>query len=254
MPRLRFQHASLQFSDAPAQQASDIRDLFQRGGKFPIKTGTEAGKDKDRNDNQTNLRIQAKEHDHSLGFFRGNWIAIDRAIIKPGTLAYGSVFVADNDEVAGPGHDSGFCTASFIHADPRIGEVNVAACHYPTKGRLPRDPNYRINERYADYLGSWAKRVGKGQALVFVAGDFNMPFGERQDVFFGNPLTSAPDELRKIENTGHGPIDGVASYDRDRRVSAHRVNVLTDREFFQHSDHLVVRTVFNIKPLKNVRQ
>lgn len=248
---LKFQHSSLQFSDTSAQQEQDIRDLFVHGGAFPIKTGTEAGPDaRSHNMNRTHLQRFAKEHNHRLGFFRDNWIAVDQAIIQRGTLEFGSVFVADNDETVGAGHDSGFVTASFVHQDPRIGEVNVAACHYPTKGRTPRDPNYDVNERYADLLGRWARRVGKGSALVFVAGDFNMPFGKPQDVFFGNPLTSAPDELRKIEGTGHGPIDGVASYDRDGRVSAKWVNVLTDREFFQHSDHLVVRTAFSVRALK----
>lgn len=248
---LKFQHSSLQFSDTPAQQDQDIQDLFTKGGAFPIKTGTEAGPDAHgHNMNRAHLQAQAKAHKHALGFFRDNWIAVDRSIIQRGTLEFGSVFVADNDETVGHGHDSGFCTARFTHADPRIGEVAVAACHYPTKGRTPQDPNYDVNERYANLLGQWAKREGRGPALVFVAGDFNMPWGKPQDVFFDNPLTSAPDELRKIENTGHGPIDGVASYDRDGRVSAKWVNVLTDREFFQHSDHFVVRTAFSVRALK----
>lgn len=248
---LKFQHASLQFSDRPAQQEQDIQDLFALGGDFPIKTGTEAGADAaGANQNRPLLREYAREYDHRVVFAADNWIAVDRAIVVPHTLVFGHVFVADNDEMVGRGHDRIFATASFMHRDPRVGEVNVASCHFPTQGRTPQEPNYDLNQRYANLLGTWAKRVGKGQALAFVSGDFNMPFGKDQDVFFGQPLTSAQDELGKIENTGHGPIDGTASYDADGRVVARRVNVLNDREFPQHSDHFVVRTVFDVRALK----
>lgn len=244
---LRFQHSSLQFSDSSRQQRRDVRDLFSQGKDWPIKTGTEAGPDARPNDNRRWVKHYAQKHNHRLVFFRGNWIAVDRAIIVPGTVVAGSVFVADSRIVAGPGHDSGFATIAFDHRDRRIGSLAIAACHYPTKGRRPGDPNHRINRRYAEALGRWAKREGRGAALAFVAGDFNMPWGTRQDVFFNQPITSAPDELGKAQNTGHGPIDGHASYDRDGRVSAKRVNVLTDKEFHQHSDHYVVRTVFNVR-------
>lgn len=248
---LKFQHTSLQFSDTPRQQEQDVADLFALGEAFPIKTGTEAGADASGdNQNRPLLREYARQHDHRLGFAADNWIAVDKAIVKPRTLVFGQVFVADNDEMVGRGQDRVFVTASFTHRDPRIGDVAVAACHYPTQGRNPSEPNYDLNERYADYLARWARHAGKGQALAFVAGDFNMPFGKAQDVFFGNPLTSAQDELGKIENTGRGPIDGVASYDQDGRVVARRVQVLNDREFPQHSDHFVVRTVFDVRALK----
>lgn len=251
MPILRFQHSSMQFSDPEPQQRQDVHDLFTEGTAHPIKTGTEAGPDKPgTNANRALLREFAREFNHTLAFFRDNWIAVDRRIIVPGSYSAGSVFVADHDETVGPGHDSGFVHVAFNHVDRTVGGIAVAACHYPTKGRTPKDPNYKINKRYADYLGRWAKRAGRGTDLAFVAGDFNMPWGARQDVFFNNPLTSAQDELHKIENTGHGPIDGIASYDHDGRVSARAVNVLTDREFPQHSDHFVVRASFNIKPLK----
>lgn len=247
---LKFQHTSLQFSDRPRQQEQDIRDLFALGEAFPIKTGTEAGADASGdNANRPLLREYAKAHDHRVGFAADNWIAVDKAIIKPRTMVFGRVFVADNDDMVGRGHDRVFATASFTHRDPRIGDVSVAACHFPTQGRTPKDPNYDLNRRYAELLGTWARRMGKGQALAFISGDFNMPFGKAQDVFFGEPITSAQDELGKIENTGHGPIDGTASYDQDGRVTARRVKVLNDREFFQHSDHFVVRTVFDVRAL-----
>lgn len=250
---LRFQHSSLQFSDTREQQEQDIRDLFEHGGDFPIKTGTEAGPDaSNHNANRLFLNKYAKEYDHRIAYFRDNWIAVDRSIIKKRTFMSGNVFVADNDETVGAGHDSGFCTVSFEHVLDGVGEINVAACHFPTKGRTPRDPNYHINVRYSNYLGRWVKKAGKGTALAFVVGDFNRPDDRTRDWTIGDQnLTSVPDELKgPWQNTGHGPIDGMMSYDRDGRVSAKWVNVLADKEFFQHSDHLVVRCAFDVRHLK----
>lgn len=247
---LKFQHSSLQFSDNAQQQEQDIRDLFRLGEDFPIKTGTEAGPDAvSHNANRRLLQQYAAEANHRLTFWRDNWIAVDKAIIKPKSVVLGSVFVADNDETKGRGHDSGFVTMAFEHIEPGVGEINLAACHLPTQGRDPRDPNYDINARYSDYLGRWARKAAKGSALAFVIGDYNRPDTKDRNFLIGDQhLTSAPDEVGgPWQNTGHGPIDGMMSYDGDGRVKAKWVNVLTDKEFFQHSDHLVVRAAYDVR-------
>ena len=249
---LKFQHSSLQYSDGSKKQRHDIEKLFEFGQDFPIKTGTEAGPDApSHNSNRYILQEVAKKHRHRLVFWRDNWIAVHREIIQPGSVTVGSVFVADTSETAGHGHDSGFPTFSFEHIDPNVGEVNIAACHMPVRGRVPGDPNYEINVRYSNMLGLWARKAGKGTALAFVVGDYNRLDNKEQDWVVGTQrLTSAPDELGgPWQNTGHGAIDGHMSYDRDGRVTAKWVSVLNDKEFFLYADHFVVRTAFSVRHL-----
>lgn len=71
------------------------------------------------------------------------------------------------------------------------------------------------------------------------------------DTFFGQPLTSAWDELNRHESTGHGNIDVIASYNKDGRVKALDIVALDDKEFFLHTDHFLVEATFQVDPLPN---
>lgn len=250
--RLRMQHSSLQYSDTPKQQEIDIRDLFERGTGYPIKTGTEAAIDKGSPSmNYENLVKYAREYDHILKVARDNWVAIDRKIVVPASAVKSEVFLVSNDDMIGPGHDRVLAAIEFDHVNPGIGHISVGAIHYATKGRVPGDPNYDINKVSARKLNAWMKKEGAGTNLSFLNGDFNMLDNrENQDWAFGGDFTSMADELKAWENTGHGPIDGFCSYDADGRVKAHRFDVLTDKEFPQHSDHYVCRGVWEIRHLK----
>lgn len=247
---LRMQHSSLQFSDSAEQQEMDISDLFGMGQQFPIKTGTEAGPDApSHNMNRTLLVKYAKKHDHALHFARDNWIAVDRAIIEKGSLERGDLFIADKDETWGRGHDMVLCTVEFDHVDPNIGHVAVGAIHGALRGDDPGETNLDINRRMSRMISRWMARTGQGKDLSFVNGDFNINDLRRDmDLGVGN-FTSMADELGKHPNTGHGPIDDFCSYDRDGRVKAEWRNVLGDKEFFQHSDHYVVRGAWAIRNL-----
>lgn len=243
---LRVQHSSLQYSDTPAQQDHDVKKLFHEGKAYPIKTGTEAGGG---NGNFDALKKYAREYNHILHLARDNWIAVDRRIVRNGSVRRGEVFVADNDRISGPQQDSVFATLSFTHADARIGRIHQAAAHYPTKGDRPGTPNYRFTQLYAKKLDEWMTKVAKGEALAFVNGDFNMPDREL-DWAHGGHFTSMADELKAWKNTGHGPIDGFASYDLDGRVQAKRFTVLDDTEMKMFFDHYVCRGVWTIRQLK----
>lgn len=245
---LRMQHSSLQFSDASAKQKIDIRDLFAAGYQYPIKTGTEAGPEGG-NDNRKWLQEYAEEFNHALQFGRSSWVAVDREIIKKGTFSKDQVFIADNDETWGRGHDTVLATVEFDHEDEGIGHVSVGCIHYPLRGARPGDVNHRINLRTSRIIGEWMRKSAKGSALAFVNGDFNMP-DDQIDWAFGGHWTSMADELKKWQNTGHGPIDGFTSFDFDARVKAKKFEVLTDKEFFQHSDHFVCRGTWEIRSLR----
>lgn len=238
------QHTSLQFSDSPRQQEHDVLALFARGKDFKIKSGTEAGPG---TENRTLLVKHARENNHRIWFLRDNWLAVDRDIIQRKTAMPGEVFVADNDETLGRGHDSTMLTVQWQHTDERIGEMNWGVCHRPTGWN--DNKNRQIQERYARLTNQWGAKAGRGPALAFQSGDYNMP-DHKTDWFFGRGFTSLGDELGYHPNTGHGPIDGFASLNKDNRVSAAFFQAFTDRQFFMHSDHFRTIGGFWVKPLK----
>lgn len=244
---LKTQHTSLQFSDSREQQFADVEKLFKIGRRFPIKTGTESGPEAT-NHNLDALRKFADEYNHILHMAYGNWIAVDKAIIKPGTLKKNQIFVAKNDIIVGRMHDRVFPIVSFRHADPRMGRIAQAAAHYPTKGAKKSDPNYDINVMYARRLQAWMRNASRGFDLSFVNGDFNMP-DPKSDWAFGGNFTSMADELKAWQNTGHGPIDGFCSYDRDGRVKAKTFKVLDDSEVHMHTDHFVCQGTWTVRHL-----
>lgn len=244
MTRVHVMHCSMQYSDTDAQKRSDISDIFERAEDRGVSwiTGTEAG--------EKVLADIIKNHATKYGFsmhrWRDNWICVRNAVVTPHTWKTGSVFVAKASETVGPGHDSGFPWVTWEF--PKLGVVSLAAGHYPTKGAEKGDPNHKIVLRYAKAVGDWAREKGAGKQLAFYQGDQNVTDREH-DTFYGQPLTSAWDELGKYENTGHGNIDVIASYDADGRVKTVYIRALDDTEFAQYSDHFVVEAGFEIQPL-----
>ena len=245
--RVNVAHASLQFSDTREQKAADVEAVFDRADARDAwwVTGTEAGEQP-----LASLVAQAaKRHGFRVFRNRGNWIAVRRSRITPGSKwRTGVVFVADKDETLGPGHDSAFPWVKFDNPD--LGTIAIAAGHYPTKGQRPGSPNYAITVRYARKIGEWARRHGKGKALAFYQGDQNVPDRDL-DTFRGEPLTTLGDELGKWPNTGHGPIDVLASYDKDGRVKGHSYRVLDDKRLPLHTDHYYIEGAYDVRVLRS---
>ena len=242
---LKMQLTPLQYSDNKSQQLHDAKQVFAKGKQFPIKFGTEAGPETHLHDA---LRRFAKDFDHTIHFARGNFIAVDRSIIMKGSVKKGQIFSVDNSRLKTRQHDRVAPTLAFTHADPRIGRIALAGTHYSTKGRRPGDMHYETNNDIADDIAAWMRQAGSKSAIAFVAGDFNMLDNlENQDWAFGNEFTSIADELKKYRNTGHGPIDGFCSYNRDKRVSAKYHRVLPDSKLGMYSDHFVSRCAWNVK-------
>lgn len=231
---LTIQHTSLQFSDTPAQQRSDVEKIFAR--KKMLLSGTETMRGKPIHDAVVAAAKKYGYHVNVRG--RGVWVAVRSDLVKPGTrVQRGFVPVIESFEGAGKHSDRGIVWLSFTH--PTMGKITHGCAHYLTQGRKPGDPNYALNRRLGEAIGKWAVQKGKGPAIVTYAGDQNM-VDRTTDTFFGSPLTSFWDELRKWEDTGHGNIDVVASYDRDGRVKARTIRALSDKEFPLHTDHLLV--------------
>jgi hypothetical protein len=242
---LRVQHSSLQFSDGSRQQGHDIEKLFRTGEDYHIKTGTEAGPE-DGNDNREHLIEAAQDYKHRIHFTEGNWVAVDREIIQPGSVKVGGVLIASQNEMRTKGRARVMATFAFTHKDDRFGRIAQAAAHYATRGARKGDPNYHINVRYSNRIESWMRRAGSKKAMAFVNGDFNMPDAVL-DWAHGNDFTSMGDELKRHPNTGHGAIDGMCSFDQDRRVQANSLRVLSDAEMRLFMDHFVVRGSWAIR-------
>jgi len=266
-------HASLQFSDTPSQQEADITDLFERANKREVwwVTGTEAGPGAEptgalllRVGKAMGYKVWVpSEKDGGAGSSTDCWVAVDLKRIKkdswktgyepgiPGSKAlYTKQGLPGNTFPRwGP---KGVVWVSFENVD--VGPVSVAAAHYLTKGRSPKGQpikgvdHYQWNQTLAKVIGDWGREHGKGKALAFYGGDQNISDRE-DDTFFGQPFTSAWDELKKWENTGHGNIDVIASYKADGRVTAQAARALDDKEFFQHGDHFIVEAEFKVARL-----
>jgi GH25 family lysozyme M1 (1,4-beta-N-acetylmuramidase) len=250
---LDLMHASMQYSDNDAQMASDSDKIFARAAKrgVPWITGTEAGAD----DLRKHLQKAAEEHGYRVFFGNRNdsWVAVSKDVQKgKAEVDYTPViFTGDGVGHHGP---RGVLAVTFDTKVPGLGRVTVLATHYLTKGRPVKNATYSANIEYNEILarevGRLSRKYGKGSALVFFGGDQNI-VDRDHDTFLGlTDMTSSWDELEKYENTGHGNIDVIASYDKDGRVVAAYCRALDDKEFALHTDHFLVESGFEVKRLK----
>jgi len=265
-------HASLQFSDSPKQQTEDINDLFARAKERGVWfiTGTEAGPGAEPTGElllsvgkASGFKVYVPSERKGVGGSTDSWVAVNGERVAKGSwdTGYEPAIPGSKELYRRAGVDAelprwgpkGVVWASFDNAD--IGRVGVAAAHYLTQGRSPKGQpikgvdHYEWNKVLAAEIGDWGREHGKGSALAFYGGDQNI-VDRTDDTFFGQPFTSAWDELNKYENTGHGNIDVLASWDADGRVEAKAIRALDDGEFFQHSDHFVVETEFKVGKIK----
>ena len=237
-------HISMQYSDTPLQKRYDANKVLSRG--YAAVTGTEAGQDSGRRA----LRVAAHNHGYALHIKRANWVAIRKSLIVPGTFRKGHEMIVDSDDYVGRGFDLHITWAGCEIEN--LGNVAFMAGHYATKGsptgKKKSSKNIKANQKYAAGIGDMAERLGRGDDLVFYGGDQNI-VDEDNDTFFGEKLTTVWDELGKYPGTGHGNIDVLASYDRDKRVEAEYGRVLNDKKLLLHTDHFLVEAGFRVKHL-----
>lgn len=237
-------HYSMQFSDTTKQKRHDALEIFSHN--YDAITGTESGEANTRRE----LRVAAHNAGYTYHVNRSNWVSIKKSLIKPKSYRKGHEVFVDNDKVIGPGHDLHVTWAGCYI--PRIGRVSFLSSHYATRGRPVKDPefskNLGANKILARGIGDMAAKLGAGNALVFYGGDQNI-IDKDHDTFFGENLTTAWDELKKYQNTGHGNIDVIASYDRDKRVKAKYIRALSDKKQFMYTDHFPVEAGFEIRLL-----
>lgn len=254
-------HSSMQFSDKPKQQRQDVGDLFERAKQkdYWWITGTEAGPASDLAEYLQNLGKDAGYRVFSPKAPTDSWLAVAESRIHSGWDAGYTPVIPGSAELykaikTDPHQFPKWAPKGIVHSgwhNRDLGGLHVATAHYLTHGRKPGQgdkgvDHYHWNNVLADEIGSWARHAGGGKDLAFYGGDQNI-VDRLEDTFFGNPLTSAWDELEKWENTGHGNIDVIASFDKDGRTKAKYIRALDDTEFKQNTDHFLVEAGFEIR-------
>lgn len=249
--KIRVAHSSQQHNDPPPQHKHDAVALFERAVErdYIWITGTEAGQ---RPFAQL-LRGTAKDHGYTFAEYKSLWVCVQKKFIEKGTYKHNAETVTDNANIRGRGHDPSLLWAQFVNQD--LGPMTVMAGHLPRFGRPDAHnreyrANLKWNEKVAQAVGNHADELGAHKALFFYGGDQNIP-DSISDTFLGAPMTSAGDEVGHTPNTGHGPIDVIASYDGDGRVSAVSFKAFNDKKFFLYTDHYLTEAVFDIRELSN---
>ena len=140
-------------------------------------------------------------------------------------------------------------TISFDHFNPKVGRLHVGGVHLYTHGRKHGDSNYELNVQATWNIEKWLRNAARGTDLGFVNGDWNI-VDRSMDVALGRNFTSMADKLKAWQNTGHGSIDAMCSYDHDGRVQAHHFNVLDDTELKLFTDHFLCHGTWKIRLLE----
>lgn len=236
---------SMRYSRTLREWRLDAEKLFALGNRWV--TGTEAGEV----DNFRVLKEVANKHGYRIVRMRDVWIAVKNEAVKPGTWKVHGKVVAENEQTWGRGHDTVVLGVSWVDTTPGVGRISVLASHYPNRGK-PYDPNADQNLRWtketARVIGEMARALGVGAALVFYGGDQNMS-DKLADTFFGQPMQSASDALKKYPGTGFGPIDVIARYTGDGRTEFISWESYTDKEKFFYSDHFYTEAIVRIRLL-----
>jgi hypothetical protein len=270
--RLRVGHISLQFSDSPEHQSSDVHRIFERATQKRLAwiTGTEAG-DGANNTNDLLLEVGHESdykmwvpaaRDHGPGSATDCWLAVRKDLVVddwetdfieaiPGSSQlYKELGVEAEFPKWAP---KGLVTAAF-DSIPQLGRINLAVAHHLTQGQsdgpasvIHGVDHHEWNEKLDEVIAHWMRETGHGSALAFASMDRNLSDHRNPDEIAG--ATSLATELKNWQNTGHGDIDWLMTHNKDARVRAHRFTVLDDREFKLNTDHFFVEGVVDVEEL-----
>lgn len=248
--KLRFAHASLQFSDTDKMHTHDIELLFSRG--YDVITGTEAGPGAGNTTSELE-RVAAKQGytmSHSPRY--DTWVAVKKTLIKTGTYKEGAEFAiwrSSKQTPPPPGRwgDKGVVWASW-YMGPTFGQFAVCAAHYVTNGGAGKALKVELDTKYAKAIGKWALAQPDATS-VFVGGDFNLQDRDGDWTKGQWPGVSCWDDLKVWPNTGHGNIDGFLRHKADARVRCTGARVLDDGDLFLHTDHFLVEVDYEVRAI-----
>lgn len=266
--RVRTAHVSLQFNDTDKQHTQDIEKLFKRAvdRRYAWITGTEAGPGSGNTAKELLRVTRARGYRPWVPNLQGEgaaghtdcWIAVREDLIKGDwETGFEQAFPAaaqlerENPELP---KNKTFGPRGVVHVGfdslPQLGRINVGTAHHISDSRKPDSPWWPWNEKLDATIIKWMREVGRGPALAFFNVDRNNVDTRTDTQTIGDSTTLA-DELRRWQDTGHGAIDWMSSYNKDKRVTGRSFDVFDDKEFFLHGDHFLLEGVFNIAPLNS---
>jgi hypothetical protein len=232
---------STQFSDSPAKKRHDADAVFSLG--YDAIGITEASKSDAGKKTREIVRKAAAKYGYTVRFGKGDTGVAVKLSTVSGSVKEGYEKVVNKRTGDKPHGERGIQWVRYVHKVH--GPVRVAAVHYVTK-HTPGSA--ATNRRYADAIGAWAQKMGRGERIAFVLGDMNMD-DQHTDVFFGQPIATCWDDRKKWPNTAPkaGTIDVIARYTKDSRVGkCAAVKVWKDDELPLHGDHFLVVARYDI--------
>lgn len=247
--RLKFGHASLQFSDNDAMHRADIEKIFARG--YDVITGTEAGPGAG---NTSKVLVEmAKKYGYKLvspGRY-DTWVAV-KAVLVHSDWKQGAVRALDRSSMHKPTPPGRWGDKAAVWASwnmgPTFGAFAVSSSHPLTWGGAGKALKESTDKVYATKIEAWRKSF-PAATECFANGDWNRN-DKTGDVFRGiAQFITAADELKAWQNTGHGPIDAVSREKGSKRVKAISWTVLDDTEFFLNTDHFLCEAVYEVTAL-----
>ena len=248
--RLKIVQASLQFDVSDEQFVNDFRKILTL--KPHILFGTESG-DRDRKQ-AIEMLCENAGYRVFLPAATDAWIAVRSKLIGHGWSAGYRELWGTGQQMGDPHHydAKGLTLVQFDH--PALGHVVLSEVHYMRTAVTPdKAKHIAVNKKLAVAMSNALHTTASGtNAVGFVGLDSNM-IDEHSDVFFGLPLTTCWDELKRYPDTGHGNIDAVASCDWHKRVKCVSAEVLDDKEFFLHQDHYIVVAYYDVIKLDQTK-
>lgn len=269
--RVRTGHLSLQFTDPGKQKEHDIERICAHAvdRRWAWFTGTEAGPGAGvtgqklmQTGREAGYRMWVPSVEaNGVAADTDCWIAVREDLIDGGykesySHAFdGSAQLRDDHNFRKDKHwgPKGLVKVEFDNK--LLGEVHIGAMHYVTEGRNPDSLFWDLNKKLARVALDWVKQEARVNALAFLNGDFNMDDDKNNRPEGGLQLDpefqSLADELKKWRDTGHGPIDAMLNFSKDKRVTPQNFFVLNDKELFLHQDHYLLEGVYSVEPVKN---
>lgn len=229
-----------QFSDKDADTRKDFATVFARG--YDVIFGTEVGPG---SGSDGLLEEEAKRAGYRVAHFKryDTWVGVKASLIKKGTWVQGAEHQIDRSSMHHPDPPGRWGDKALVWAQCEIeglGVCSFGSVHPLTHGGAGAALKKSTDLDVARVNAAWLKEHGKGKALAWIGGDWNLS-DRKNDLTQGLwPGVSCWDEGKEWDNTGHGNIDAILRYVPDTRVLRWvRAEALDDKDLPLATDHFL---------------
>lgn len=248
--RLKMAVAPMQFSDTTEQARLDFAKIFARG--YDVIFGTEVGPG---SDSDEVLMSEAKKAGYKIAFRSryDTWVGVKASLVKKGTWKTGAEHAIDRSSMHTPKPPGRWGDKAIVWAQCEIeglGVCSFGSVHPLTHGGAGAALKAKTDDEHAEVCAKWIAEHGKGKALAFLGGDWNLSdrkFDLTQGKWKG---VSCWDEVKEWDNTGHGNIDAILRSVADGRVLRWvSAEALDDQDLPLFTDHFLTEATVEIAEL-----